>query len=132
MPKEKDKASKKKKEGEKEKKISDVPSKKVPETKKKKKKSSFENDNIYLREIVQSIDKNIGMTKEAASIMNSIVKDILSRLTKEASQLCAQAKKSTVSVREMRSAVQLCFGDDLAKAALKRADAAVKQYDDSY
>ncbi|XP_076454473.1 histone H2B-like [Babylonia areolata] len=55
---------------------------------------------------------------EAMSIMNSFVNDIFERIAAEASRLAHYNKRSTITSREIQTAVRLLLPGELAKHAV--------------
>ena len=62
------------------------------------------------------------------SIMNSFVTDIFERIMTEASRLAQHNKRSTISSREIQTAVRLLLSGDLAKHAVSEGTKAVTKY----
>ncbi|KAI9137721.1 histone-fold-containing protein [Paraphysoderma sedebokerense] len=63
--------------------------------------------------------------------MNSFVNDIFERIANEASKLAAYNKKSTISSREIQTAVRLLLPGELAKHAVSEGTKAVTKYTSS-
>ena len=59
------------------------------------------------------------------SILNSFVNDIFERVAGEASKLASYNKKSTISSREIQTAVRLILPGELAKHAVSEGTKAV-------
>lgn len=72
--------------------------------------------------------KEAGISQKAMSIMNSFVNDIFERIATEASKLAAYNKKSTISAREIQTAVRLILPGELAKHAVSEGTRAVTKY----
>lgn len=62
------------------------------------------------------------------SIMNSFTIDIFEKLAQEASRLARYNKKSTISSREIQSAVKLVLPGELAKHAIAEGTKAVTKF----
>jgi histone H2B len=62
------------------------------------------------------------------SIMNSFVNDIFERVAEEASRLASYNKRSTISSREIQTAVRLILPGELAKHAVSEGTKAVTKY----
>ena len=60
--------------------------------------------------------------------MNSFVNGIFERIASEASSLSLQNKKSTISSREIQTAVRLLLPRELAKHAVSEGTKAVTKY----
>ncbi|XP_072101569.1 histone H2B 7-like [Mobula birostris] len=65
------------------------------------------------------------------SIMNSFVNDIFERIAGEASRLAHYNKRSTISSREIQTAVRLLLPGELAKHAVSEGTKAVTKYTSS-
>jgi histone H2B len=65
------------------------------------------------------------------SIMNSFVNDIFERIAHEASKLAGYSKRSTISSREVQTAVRLILPGELAKHAVSEGTKAVTKYQSS-
>ncbi|ORZ40170.1 histone-fold-containing protein [Catenaria anguillulae PL171] len=62
------------------------------------------------------------------SIMNSFVMDIFERVADEASKLSTYSKRSTISSREIQTAVRLLLPGELAKHAVSEGTKAVTKF----
>merc|ERR1712166_1432943 len=62
------------------------------------------------------------------SIMNSFINDIFGKLATEASKLVQYSKRSTLSFREVQSAVRLVLPGELAKHAVSEGTKAVTKF----
>ncbi|KAK7926213.1 hypothetical protein WMY93_008523 [Mugilogobius chulae] len=68
---------------------------------------------------------------KAMSIMNSFVNDIFERIGGEASRLAHYNKRSTITSREIQTAVRLLLPGELAKHAVSEGTKAVTKYTSS-
>ena len=59
-----------------------------------------------------------GIGSKATSIMNSFVNDIFERIDAEASRLARYNKRSTITSREIQTAVRLLLPGELVKHAV--------------
>lgn len=73
----------------------------------------------------------IGISSKAMSIMNSFVNDVFERIAAEASRLAQYNKRSTISSREIQTAVRLILPGELAKHAVSEGTKAVTKYTSS-
>ena len=71
---------------------------------------------------------DVGVSNKAISILNSFVNDIFGRIAGEASKLAAYNKKSTISSREIQTAVRLLLPGELAKHAVSEGTKAVTKF----
>uniref|UniRef100_A0A7E5A236 Histone H2B n=1 Tax=Panagrellus redivivus TaxID=6233 RepID=A0A7E5A236_PANRE len=102
----------------------------VPE-KKKSKKNRKESYSIYIYRVLRQVHPDTGISAKAMSIMNSFVVDVFERLANEASRLAQYNKKSTISSREVQTAVRLILPGELAKHAVSEGTKAVTKYTNS-
>lgn len=59
------------------------------------------------------------MSSKAMSIMNSFVNDVFERIAAESSRLAVYSKRSTISSREIQTAIRLILPGELAKHAVR-------------
>lgn len=69
-----------------------------------------------------------GISKKGMAVMNSFINDIFERLALEASRLSRYTKKSTLSSREIQTAVRLLLPGELAKHAVSEGTKAVTKF----
>ncbi|XP_078061387.1 late histone H2B.2.1-like [Mustelus asterias] len=106
---------------------------KKPTTKsgKKKRRSRRESYGIYIYKVMKQVHPDTGISSKAMSIMNSFVNDIFERIAGEASRLAHYNKRSTISSREIQTAVRLLLPGELAKHAVSEGTKAVTKYTSS-
>merc|ERR1712144_193440 len=73
--------------------------------KKKRVKSRKETSSTYIYKVLKQVHPDTGISNKAMLILNSFVNDIFERVATEASKLAAYNKKSTISSREIQTAV---------------------------
>ena len=93
-----------------------------------KKKSKTETYKIYIYKVLKQVHPDTGISSKAMSIMNSFVSDIFERIANEASRLAKYNKKSTISSREVQTAVRLLLPGELAKHAVVEGTKAVTKF----
>ncbi|KAA8904014.1 hypothetical protein TRICI_005619 [Trichomonascus ciferrii] len=103
----------------------------VPGEKKKRTKGRKETYSSYIYKVLKQTHPDTGISTRAMSIMNSFVNDIFERVATEASKLAAYNKKSTISSREIQTAVRLILPGELAKHAVSEGTKAVTKYTSS-
>lgn len=86
---------------------------------------------IYVYKVLKQVHPDTGISSKAMSIMNSFVKDIFERIASEASRLAHYNKRSTISSREIQTAVRLLLPGELAKHAVSEGTKAVTKYTSS-
>ena len=92
---------------------------------KKPKPRGKESYGIYIYNVPRQVQPDVGVSSKAMSIMNSFVNDNFERIASEASRLSLQNKKSTISSREIQTAVRLLLPAELAKHAISEGTKAV-------
>lgn len=106
--------------------------KKPPKDGKKKKKSRRkESFSIYIYKVLKQVHPDTGISSKAMSIMNSFVNDVFERIASESSRLAHYNKRSTISSREIQTAVRLLLPGELAKHAVSEGTKAVTKYTSS-
>ena len=110
-----------------------TPSKKSAKAPKKaaggaKKKSRTESYSTYIYRVLKQVHPDTGISKKGMSIMNSFINDIFERIALEASKLCRYSKKSTLSSREIQTAVRLMLPGELSKHAVSEGTKAVTKF----
>jgi len=99
--------------------------------KKKRSKTRKETYSSYIYKVLKQVHPDTGISNKAMSILNSFVNDIFERVAGEASKLAAYNKKSTISSREIQTAVRLILPGELAKHAVSEGTKAVTKYSSS-
>ncbi|KAL3899560.1 MAG: hypothetical protein SGCHY_001964, partial [Lobulomycetales sp.] len=103
-------------------------SKKAPGDKKAPRKKRTETYSTYIYKVLKQVHPDTGISNKAMSIMNSFVNDIFERIAGEASKLAGYNKRSTISSREIQTAVRLILPGELAKHAVSEGTKAVTKY----
>ena len=83
---------------------------------------------IYIYKVLKQVHPDTGISSKAISIMNSFVNDIFERIATEASRLASYNKRSTISSREIQTAIRLLLPGELAKHAVSEGTKAVTKY----
>merc|ERR1711953_506042 len=94
----------------------------------KKRKESYA---IYIYKVLKQVHPDTGVSFKAMSIMNSFVNDLFERIAAEASRLAHYNKRSTITSREIQTAVRLLPPGELAKHAVSEGTKAVTKYTSS-
>jgi histone H2A len=104
--------------------------KKAPSKIKKKGRSRKRTESYgsYIYKVLKQVHPNTGISKRGASILNSFIHDIFDRLATEAGKLARYTKKSTLSAREIQTAVRLILPGELAKHSVSEGIKNVTQY----
>lgn len=96
--------------------------------KKTKRKESYA---VYIYKVLKQVHPDTGVSSKAMNIMNSFVNDIFERIASEATRLAHYNQKSTISSREIQTAVRLLLPGELAKHAVSEGTKAVTKYTSS-
>ena len=96
-----------------------------------KRKSKTETYKIYIYKVLKQVHPDTGVSSKAMSIMNSVVNDLFERIAAEASRLAHYNKRSTITSREIQTAVRLLLPGELAKHAVSEGTKAVTKYTSS-
>src|SRR5579863_2061420 len=98
---------------------------------KKRRHKRKESYAIYIYKVLKQVHPDTGVSSKAMSIMNSFVNDIFERIAAEASRLAHYNKRSTITSREIQTAVRLLLPGELAKHAVSEGTKAVTKYTSS-
>ncbi|CAI4353977.1 BAQ_1a_G0010890.mRNA.1.CDS.1 [Saccharomyces cerevisiae] len=98
---------------------------------KKRSRARKETYSSYIYKVLKQTHPDTGISQKSMSILNSFVNDIFERIATEASKLAAYNKKSTISAREIQTAVRLILPGELAKHAVSEGTRAVTKYSSS-
>ncbi|PWN30275.1 putative HTB2-histone H2B.2 [Jaminaea rosea] len=99
--------------------------------KKKAKKTRKETYSTYIYRVLKQVHPDTGISTKAMAILNSFVQDIFERIASEASKLASYNKKSTISSREIQTAVRLILPGELSKHGISEGTKAVTKYSSS-
>ncbi|XP_059197270.1 uncharacterized protein LOC131977843 [Centropristis striata] len=106
-------------------------SKAVTKSGKKRRTKRKESYAIYVYKVLKQVHPDTGISSKAMGIMNSFVSDIFERIAGEASRLAHYNKRSTITSREIQTAVRLLLPGELAKHAVSEGTKAVTKYTSS-
>ena len=81
--------------------------------------------------LLPQVHPDIGISSMAMSIMNSFVNDLFERLAGEAARLAQYSGRTTLTSREVQTAVRLLLPGELAKHAVSEGTKAVTKYTSS-
>jgi histone H2B len=83
---------------------------------------------IYIYRVLKQVHPDATISSRAMKVMNSLVMDIFTRLAAEASRLARYNRRSTLTSREIQTAVRLLFPGELAKHAVSEGVKAVSKF----
>ncbi|KAG1772746.1 histone-fold-containing protein [Suillus occidentalis] len=105
-----------------------VPSKEDGDLKKKRKKARKETYSSYIYKVLRQVHPDTGISNKGMGVLNSFVNDLFERIATEASKLATYTKKSTISSREIQTAVRLILPGELAKHAISEGTKSVTKF----
>ena len=109
-----------------------TPSKKSRKSSKKssttRRKRRVESYSTYIYKVLKQVHPETGISKRGMSIMNSFINDVFERICAEAGKLARYNKKSTLSSREVQTAIRLILPGELAKHAVSEGTKAVTKF----
>ena len=97
----------------------------------KRNKKRVESYSTYIYKVLKQVHPDTGISKRGMSIMNSFINDIFERIASEAGKLARYNKKSTLSSREVQTAIRLILPGELAKHAVSEGTKAVTKFTSS-
>ncbi|KAF8718993.1 hypothetical protein AX14_010659 [Amanita brunnescens Koide BX004] len=95
---------------------------------KKRKKVRKEKYCSSIIRVLRQVHPDTSISHRAQRILDSFVNDMFERIATEASQLAAYSNKSTLSTREIESAVRLLMPGELSRYANCEGAKAVARY----
>ena len=95
---------------------------------KKGMKKAVETFSVYIYRVLKQVNPETGISKRSISIMNSFINDVFQKISSEAGKLVKYNKKSTLSSKEVQTAVRLLLPGELAKHAVSEGTKAVTKY----
>ncbi|KAG2753267.1 histone H2B [Suillus brevipes Sb2] len=103
-------------------------SKEDGDLKKKRKKARRETYSSYIYKVLRQVHPDTGISNKGMGVLNSFVNDLFERIATEASKLASYTKKSTISSREIQTAVRLILPGELAKHAISEGTKSVTKF----
>ena len=73
---------------------------------------------LYIYKVLKQVHPDTGVSSKAMNIMNFFVNNLFKRIAAEASKLAHYNKRSTITSREIQTAVRLLLTGELAKHAV--------------
>ncbi|GMK59531.1 hypothetical protein CspeluHIS016_0801370 [Cutaneotrichosporon spelunceum] len=95
---------------------------------KKRSKKRVESYSSYIYRVLKQVHPDTGISNKAMAILNSFVSDIFERIATEASKLASYNHRSTISSREIQTAVRLILPGELSKHAISEGTKAVTKF----
>ncbi|XP_047572659.1 late histone H2B.L4-like [Lutra lutra] len=82
----------------------------------------------YFPRVLKQVHEGLSLSKKAVSVLDSFVKDIFERIADEASCLARSTQRTTITSREIQTAVRLLLPGELGKHAVSEATKANLRY----
>ena len=98
---------------------------------KKREQRRKESYGVYIYNVLRQVHQDVEVSSKAMSIMHSFVNNIFERIASEACRLSLLNKKSTISPREIQTAVRPLLPGEMAKRAFSEGTKAVTKYTSS-
>ncbi|KAJ1184141.1 hypothetical protein NDU88_000951 [Pleurodeles waltl] len=90
-----------------------------------KRKESYSS---FIYKVLKQVHPDLALSLGAMKIMDSINGDVFERVASEAARLALYNKRSTITSREIQTAVRLVLPGELSKHALSEGTKAVAKY----
>uniref|UniRef100_A0A8C8YKU0 Core Histone H2A/H2B/H3 domain-containing protein n=1 Tax=Prolemur simus TaxID=1328070 RepID=A0A8C8YKU0_PROSS len=82
----------------------------------------------YFHRVLKQVHNCLSLSQASVNVMDSLVHDIFERLAVEAGQLARYTKRSTITTREIQTAVRLVLPGNIGRHAVSWANKAVLRY----
>ncbi|XP_004406433.1 PREDICTED: late histone H2B.L4-like [Odobenus rosmarus divergens] len=82
----------------------------------------------YFPRVLKQVHEGLSLSQKTVSILDSFVKDMFERIADEASHLAHSTKCSTITTREIQTAVRLLLPGEIGKHAESEATKAIIRY----
>eukprot|EP00931_Biecheleriopsis_adriatica_P064538 TRINITY_DN392_c0_g1_i3.p1 TRINITY_DN392_c0_g1~~TRINITY_DN392_c0_g1_i3.p1 ORF type:complete len:150 (+),score=39.16 TRINITY_DN392_c0_g1_i3:67-450(+) len=96
--------------------------------KKRAKKKNFKSYGSFILKVLKQVHPTLRISKQAMQVMESCVGDTFERIAGEAGRLCRSRKTSTMTTRDIQSAVRLVFPGELSRHAVSEGCKAVMTF----
>jgi len=96
--------------------------------KKRRRKPNTTSFSSYIYKVLKQVHPDTGISKKSMVIMDSFVHDLFEQIASEAGRLARYNKRSTITSREIQTAVRLVLPGELAKHAVSEGTKAVTKY----
>ena len=94
----------------------------------KKKRRTFK---TYIRRVLRKIHPNLGLSRDAAEIINSLIEKVLADIAFESAKVTHFNKKQTFSVNHCKAVVKILFPGELKKQALQQGKISLQKFDET-
>lgn len=104
---------------------------KKPASRKVPRKRHFSSYSSYLYRLLKQVNPSVGITTRSMAVLNSFITDAFERIAGEASRLARQNHRSTLTSREVQTAIRLVLPGELAKVATRQGTIALMKYNEA-
>ena len=82
----------------------------------------------YIFKVLKHVHPKTRISKKGMTIVNNFVSDTFEKIASEAGKLCRITKRSTMSSRDIQSAIRLVLPGELAKHAVSEGTKAMTKF----
>ncbi|XP_044090643.1 late histone H2B.L1-like [Neovison vison] len=82
----------------------------------------------YFPRVLKQVHEGLSLSKKAVSVLDSFVKDMFERIADDASRLARSTQCTTITSREIQTAVRLLLPGEMGKHAASEATKAILRY----
>jgi histone H3/H4 len=87
--------------------------------------------NRYIGAILKKTHRDIGMSRGAVGMINTVAEDLVLRLVSGSSKVAITSKKSTLGAQHVKAAAKVMLPCELARLATENGISAVTKYKDA-
>lgn len=96
----------------------------------RRKKANYTSYSSFIYKVLKQVAPDSGISKKAMAVVDAMTQDVFEKLATEASRLAKYNKKSTLTSREIQTAVSLIFPGELGKHAISEGTKAVMKFNE--
>ena len=100
----------------------------APVVKTMKKRRAPESYKSYIFKVLKQVHPKMRVSKKGIAIVNNFVTDTFEKIATEAGKLCKITKRSTLSSRDVQSAIRLVLPGELSKHAVSKGTKAMTKF----
>jgi len=96
--------------------------------KKKKKRPSFDNYTTYITRMFREKYPKLGLKSQSTAVVDGLLRKIFTNLAVQSGDLCAHAKRATLTSKHVLLAAKLALPESMSKDAIAHATLALKRF----
>ena len=100
----------------------------APVVKTQRKRRAPESYKSYIFKVLKQVHPKMRVSKKGIAIVNNFVTDTFEKIATEAGKLCKITKRSTLSSRDVQSAIRLVLPGELSKHAVSEGTKAMTKF----